>query len=115
MEEKEILEQFKINSKNENWEFGNNVLYGLCENNFEHTDKSKVIAKIWIIGRSYAVAIERRKTEDKMQTEEFYNFMADKFIKFNLENNFDENLRLLKNQSSLKKYNLQEVLRLNNS
>jgi hypothetical protein len=42
------------------WDFGNQVLYDLCEKNRGHTRDDIIIAKIWIIGRSYAAAIERR-------------------------------------------------------
>jgi hypothetical protein len=43
------------------WDFGNDVLYQLCLNHPGHSDKSVAAAKIWLIGRSYAAAIERRK------------------------------------------------------
>lgn len=40
------------------WRFGNKILYDMCYNNPEHTNKEVVIGKIWLIGRSYAAAIE---------------------------------------------------------
>jgi hypothetical protein len=45
---------------NRTWDFGNEVLYDLCAKNPDHTRDDVIIAKIWIIGRSYAAAIERR-------------------------------------------------------
>ena len=43
------------------WDFGNNVLYRLCEEYPEHNSPTLIVAKIWLIGRSYAAAIERRR------------------------------------------------------
>ena len=43
------------------WDFGNEVLYSLCRENPHHKRPDKVLAKIWLIGRSYAAAIERRR------------------------------------------------------
>ena len=43
------------------WDAGNKVLYDLCANNFTHDNKSNIISKVWLIGRAYAAAIERRK------------------------------------------------------
>src|SRR5205823_3759575 len=43
------------------WDFGNGILYALCQNHPQHINADEVIAKIWLIGRSYAAAIERRR------------------------------------------------------
>lgn len=43
------------------WDFANDVLYALCKKHPNHTEPSVVAAKIWLIGRAYAAAIERRK------------------------------------------------------
>src|SRR5438477_314230 len=43
------------------WDVGNGVLYDLCAANPEHTRDDVIIAKIWLIGRTYAAAIERRR------------------------------------------------------
>jgi len=43
------------------WGFANQVLYDLCQRNPKHDDDSVIIAKVWLIGRAYAAAIERRK------------------------------------------------------
>lgn len=41
------------------WDFMNDVLYRLCQDNPGHTRDDVILAKIWIIGRTYAAAIER--------------------------------------------------------
>ncbi len=46
------------------WDLGNQVLYDLCANNHRHTEDGIIIAKTWLIGRSYAASIERRRNVD---------------------------------------------------
>lgn len=53
------------------WDLGNNVLYELCKNNPKHESDEAIIAKIWLIGRAYAAAIERRKNA-KVTSDDFY-------------------------------------------
>ncbi|MFC1785893.1 hypothetical protein ACFLZA_00835, partial [Candidatus Neomarinimicrobiota bacterium] len=53
------------------WDFGNEVLYELCKKNFEHKEDDKIIAKVWLIGRAYAAAIERRKNKTDIN-DDFY-------------------------------------------
>jgi hypothetical protein len=53
------------------WELSNGVLYDLCRQHPRHDSPEKVVAKILMIGRVYAAAIERRrhKTEG---SDDFY-------------------------------------------
>ncbi|NOX46432.1 MAG: hypothetical protein GXO89_05580 [Chlorobi bacterium] len=57
--------------KSNEWDFGNEVLYKLCKKNFEHIEDGKIIAKVWLIGRSYAAAIERRRNKTDIN-DDFY-------------------------------------------
>jgi hypothetical protein len=50
---------------NWDWDLGNSVLYDLCRKYPEHKNRPEVMAKIWLIGRSYSASIERRKNVDK--------------------------------------------------
>jgi hypothetical protein len=43
------------------WDLGNRVLYDLCRTHPDHKSDDVIIAKVWLIGRSYAAQIERRK------------------------------------------------------
>jgi hypothetical protein len=58
------------------WILGNKVLYDLCRNYPLHSDDDVIIAKILLIGRVYAAAIERRKPNKqksvKGQGDDFY-------------------------------------------
>jgi hypothetical protein len=55
------------------WDIGNNVLYELCKTHPDHTSEPAIIAKVWLIGRTYAAAIERRRKK----TEENDNFYVE--------------------------------------
>ncbi len=59
------------------WALGNECLYKLCENNPKHTDDKAIIAKIWLIGRSYGAAIERRKNARKSSDSFYENTVVD--------------------------------------
>ena len=63
------FESFSLDSR---WEFANNVLYQLCEKYPTHDNEDIVVAKIWLIGRSYAAAIERFKDKSSAESEDFY-------------------------------------------
>jgi hypothetical protein len=53
------------------WDLSNEVLYSLCRNHPGHTDPNVVIAKLLIIGRVYATAIERRRSKYR-EDDDFY-------------------------------------------
>jgi hypothetical protein len=40
------------------WDVGNQILYDLCTAHPDHSRDDITIAKVWIIGRTYAAAIE---------------------------------------------------------
>jgi len=54
------------------WDLGNEVLYRLCEDHPNHISEDEILAKIWLIGRSYSAAIERRKDSREVSGEAFY-------------------------------------------
>ena len=45
------------------WGIGNDVLYEMCKKYPSHKNESEVVAKIFLIGRSYAASIERSKND----------------------------------------------------
>ena len=49
-----LIEKSKVSSP---WDLGNKMLYDLCCNYFGHDSKEKVVGKVWLIGRAYAVLI----------------------------------------------------------
>jgi hypothetical protein len=71
--EKRVLNLYKkfSSGKDSRWTFGNSILYKMCKDNPKHTDPDVIVGKIWLIGRSYAAAIERRKDANQ-ETDNFY-------------------------------------------
>ena len=47
------------------WDLGNRFLYQLCLKHPHHRDEREILAKVWLIGRSYAASIERYKKPDE--------------------------------------------------
>src|SRR5712692_6281457 len=54
------------------WDLANCVLYRLCTEHPDHTCNDANIAKVWLIGRAYAAAVERRRKKDNLRSDEFY-------------------------------------------
>jgi hypothetical protein len=54
------------------WDFGNDILYAMCREHPGHESDGIVVAKIWLIGRAYSAAIERRRGEGNGDTDTFY-------------------------------------------
>src|SRR5688572_8852994 len=55
------------------WDTSNNVLYDLCSRYPAHIEDGEVLAKILLVGRVYAAAIERRRNkEDDHENDRFY-------------------------------------------
>lgn len=76
------------------WDIGNSTLYKLCEDNLDHSTTEKIVAKTWLIGRSYSVALERVK-EKKYSSDNFYTErVAPEFKKSNIDYLINE-LKLL--------------------
>lgn len=59
---------------------GNRVLYDLCKKYPLHNNKQEVFAKIWLIGRSYAVALERGDSHDNEINDDFYGLVVNKLL-----------------------------------
>jgi len=100
------------NLKDKKWMLGNEVLYNLCKKYPQHKNDEEIRAKIWLIGRSYAASIERRKTK-KHINDDFYDYVTKEFIKFNKLKNFDKKLNDLKDKGFNEK-NLNQMLGLHN-
>jgi len=88
---KKLLKSFKDFHKNKGkeynlkiWDKGNKVLYDLCKKYPEHKEEDEIFAKIWLIGRAYSVAIERRpieKNKKKKSNDDFYKDVVKKIRK----------------------------------
>jgi len=92
--------------------YGNEVLYKMCQNSPEHTNIDIVASKIWLIGRSYAAALERRKNSNGYNPL-FYTEVANKFIKKLPE--IDKTIKLLSKYKSFNEENFDLILELHYS
>lgn len=57
-------------------EFGDQVLCDMCRTNPNHKQDQILIGKIWLIGRTYAAAIERQKTTEGTLGDAFYEIVV---------------------------------------
>ena len=89
-----------LKQESSRWEFGNSILYQMCKDNPKHDQADVVVGKIWLIGRSYAAAIERRKNADDYQGDDFYyESVAPMMLEIGKE--LDERLSYLNNTDGL--------------
>jgi len=91
------------------WDLGNKVLYDLCEKYPRHKKDEEIIAKVWLIGRSYATAIERRHgKKDKKINDDFYKEDVTKIFR---ESDIDDHLKKLMKYKIITEENLLESLK----
>lgn len=57
------------NSLSTVYDIGNSILYEMCKNNFGHTSSGAILAKTILIGRAYAVSLDRGKDKGKSEKE----------------------------------------------
>ncbi len=98
----ELIETCKINV----WNFGNGILYKLCAENFFHTEDEQILAKVWLIGRAYAAAIERRRIKEAINDD----FYIDKVVPAFKNSELDSRLRELRQFDKLTEENLEKML-----
>lgn len=99
-----------LNQHYSRWEFGNRILYKMCEENPLHNEEDVVAGKIWLIGRSYAAAIERRKNVDmNMNADDFYyKRVAPKLLEIGTK--LDNQLTSLKQSDGMIRNNVTKIL-----
>jgi hypothetical protein len=98
------------NSQSTKWDLGNEVLYKLCKENFYHQNEQQILAKVWLIGRAYAAALERRRNKETIND----NFYLDSVVPKFKESNIDEYLSRLQKYDSIDMNNVVEVLQAHN-
>ena len=89
------------------WDKGNKVLYDMCSRYPTHTEDDEIIAKIWLIGRSYAAAIERRKQQSEQVGDAYYIDHVAPMIR---ESKIDQLLEPLKDYKEIADDNAEEIL-----
>lgn len=97
-------------SQCEIWSFGNNILYKMCKDNPKHNEPDKIAGKLWIIGRSYAAAIERRKANREVESEDFFREIVIKGILQN-GNELDDKIKRIQKHSCINEDNIDDILK----
>ena len=80
-----LEECYELATEPSPWNVGNKVLYDLCKNMPLHTDTQAVLAKIWLIGRAYAAAIERRKNKADSNDGFYETIVGPRMMKSNMD------------------------------
>lgn len=93
---------------NSRWKYGNSVLYRMCEEQPEHKDIDVIVGKVWLIGRSYAAAIERRKNAVDDGDDFYYDVVAPKLLEIGQE--LDNRIAGLKKSKGLIVDDIKEIL-----
>lgn len=98
-----LKEEYKsfCNDTVKRWEFANEILYKMCENNIKHEEDDVIAGKLLLIGRSYAAAIERRKIENNVDNDDFYYLKVVPKMK-EIGNVLDEKIKLLNSKDEIK-------------
>lgn len=96
-------------ASNSPWDLANKTIYDLCRKHPKHKDDKEIIAKVWIIGRTYAAAIERSKSRGKFKGNDFYVDCVAKCIR---KSHIDEWFSSLKDIRSLDHDTLKPILKV---
>ena len=110
------LEDIKLaqSGEGDKWVIGNEVLYQMCQKYPNHTDESEIIAKVWLIGRSYAAAVERRRQKDQdslVRGDLFYEQCVAPALK---EHELDNRMDTVKQYASIEEGAIVPILELHN-
>lgn len=82
------------------YDLGNDALYEFCKKNFKHDTPNKILAKTIIIGRTYAVSLDRGKNKTKTGRERKPDinddFYKKKIVPIFQDSNIDSELNEIK-------------------
>ena len=71
--------------ENNRYRLANNILYKIVKDHPGNKNHDEIVTKCWIIGRTYAAAIERRPNKDDTPGDFYYKYVAPKIAKSNLD------------------------------
>lgn len=96
-------------SKPTPYDLGNKILYQLCSSHPKHDKDEEIIAKVWLIGRAYSVALERNKKKDRETNDTFY--IKDVVAVFR-NSDLDDKIAELKSVDELNSDNIKKSLEI---
>ena len=99
------------NDKDNKFRDGNSILYRMVYNHPSNKKDDWIVAKFWLIGRSYAAAIERRtkKAVEETKGEFYYNYVVPTIKELKLDARI-KNIK--KNFSEINENTIKEVIKL---
>lgn len=100
-------ELMKLTSRGSIWNLGNEVLYQLCLDYPDHKSPEVITAKVWLIGRSYAAAIERGRTME----EDGDSFYESKMVPKIQASKLDEQIHTVKHFNEVTRESIPSILR----
>ena len=101
---RERIENYEDN--NSRWRLGNTILYDMVSNYPRHENENEIVSKLWIIGRTYAAAIERRPNKAETPGDFYYDYVAPKLI----ASDIDEKINSLRSYTTITRENLPHIL-----
>lgn len=101
---RERIENYEDN--NSRWRLGNTILYEMVSKYPRHNDENEIVSKLWIIGRTYAAAIERRPNKAETPGDFYYDYVAPKLIASEIDKRIDS----LRNYTTITRENLPDIL-----
>lgn len=116
MNKKNFIKKFinkALEDYQKHWEFGNKILYEMCRKYPTHNEKKYIIDKVWLIGRSYAAALERIKNKQNDKSRFYENFAKTNFKRFK---KIDNEINELKKSRKFNKIDREKaILKLHNN
>ena len=106
-ETRQLYESY-LKGTNLRWVYGNSILYRMCKEEPAHNKIDVIVGKIWLIGRSYAAAIERRKNAVDDGDDFYYDVVAPKLLEIGQE--LDDRIARLRNSTRLIVDDVEEIL-----
>lgn len=89
------------------WDWGNSMLYKMCESNPYHKSQDQALGKMWIIGRTYSAAVERGAGKHR---EECVDFYAEKVAPMLVNSEIDKWIKTLKKIGRITEENVETLL-----
>ena len=88
------------------WRLANNILYEMVSKYPKHDDADVIVAKLSIIGRTYAAAVERRKNKANTLGDFYYDYVAPQLF----DSEIDDKIDSLRKHKKITKDNLPDIL-----
>lgn len=105
-------EQVETALQDDDWTLGNNILYELCQTYPDHKQVNVVVAKIWLIGRAYAAAVERRKKQNDDLPIDGDLFYLEQVVPTLIRSDLDMHITDLRRYTDIDDQNLEIILKL---